>query len=76
VKTMKLQTLRRNFETLFMNYSETIDQFMTWFKHIVHQLRTQGEEISYQTIVEKVLRSLPEKFDMVVVAIEGSKDLS
>jgi hypothetical protein len=76
VKTVKLQTLRRNFETLFMNDSETIDQFMMRFKHIVHQLRTQGEEISDQTVVEKVLRSLLEKFDMVVVAIEESKDLS
>jgi hypothetical protein len=49
---------------------------MTWFKHIVHQLRTHGEEISDQSVVEKVLRSLPDKFDMVMVAIEGSKDLS
>jgi hypothetical protein len=73
---MNLQTLRRNFETLFLNYSETIDQFMTWFNDIVNQLRTQGEEILYQTIVDKVFRSVPEKFDMVVVAIEGSKDLS
>jgi chromosome condensin MukBEF MukE localization factor len=49
---------------------------MTSVKHLVHQIRSQGEDIPDQKIVEKVLRSLPEKFNMVVVAIEESKDLT
>jgi hypothetical protein len=76
VKTVKLQTLRRNFETMSMKDTETVDQFMTSVKHLVHQIRSQGEDIPDQKIVEKVLRSLPEKFNMVVVAIEESKDLT
>ncbi|KAJ0083656.1 hypothetical protein Patl1_30606 [Pistacia atlantica] len=39
-------------------------------------MRTYATEISDQTIVAKVLRSLTPKFDHVVVAIEESKDLA
>jgi hypothetical protein len=75
-KTVKLQTLRRNFETMSMKDTETVDQFMTSVKNLVHKIRSQGEDIPDQKIVEKVLRSLPEKFNMVIVAIEELKDLT
>ncbi|XP_026434300.1 uncharacterized protein LOC113331871 [Papaver somniferum] len=42
----------------------------------VNAMRAYGEEISDQKIVEKVLRSLPHKYDHVFAAIEESKDLS
>jgi hypothetical protein len=54
----------------------TVDQFMTRVMGIVKQIRLTGESILDQKIVEKVLRSLPKKFDMVVTAILESKDLS
>lgn len=38
VKTVKLQTLRQNFETLSMKDTEIVDQFMTSVKHLVHQI--------------------------------------
>ncbi|GMI75781.1 hypothetical protein HRI_001247400 [Hibiscus trionum] len=38
-------------------------------------MRSYGENIEDQTIVEKILRSLTPKFDHVVAAIEKSKDL-
>ncbi|KAJ8748318.1 hypothetical protein K2173_001737 [Erythroxylum novogranatense] len=60
VKVVRLQSLRREFETLLM---KNVD-------------RSYGEIICDQTIVEKVLRSLNPKFDHVVAAIEESKDLS
>ncbi|KAG8655170.1 hypothetical protein MANES_04G013102v8 [Manihot esculenta] len=39
-------------------------------------MRSYREEISNQTIIAKVLRSLTLKFDHVVAAIEESKDLA
>jgi hypothetical protein len=76
VKTVKLQSLWTQFETLKMTESETVDQFMTRVMGIVNQIRLIGETITDQRIVEKILRSLPRKFEMVVTAILESKDLS
>jgi hypothetical protein len=76
VKTIKLQTLRMQFETLRMIESENVDQFMTRVMGIVNQIRLTSEAILDQRIVEKVLRSLPNKFEMVITTILESKDLS
>jgi hypothetical protein len=43
---------------------------------VVNQLRIHGEKIEDQKIVEKVLRSLPKKIEMVFIAIQESKDIS
>ena len=76
VKDVKLQTLRRNFETFSMKDAYIVDQFMAHVNHTLNQLHIHGEDISNQKAIEKVLKSLLEKYDMVVVAIEESKDLS
>lgn len=76
VKTVKLQTLRREFETLQMKDSESVADFLSKVMKNVNQKRSYGETVSDQTVVEKVLRSLPAKWDHVVTAIEESKDLT
>ena len=43
VKTVRLQTLRTQFEILRMIESESVDQFMTKVMGIVNQLRINGE---------------------------------
>jgi hypothetical protein len=43
---------------------------------LVSQIRQNGDELADQKVVEKVLRSLPRKFDALVVVIEESKDLT
>jgi hypothetical protein len=40
VNTIKLKNLRQNFETMSMKDTETIDQFMTSVKHLVHQIQS------------------------------------
>jgi hypothetical protein len=59
-----------------MSEFENVDEFMTRVMGILNQIRLTGEAILDQCIVEKVLRSLTNKFKMVVTTILESKDLS
>jgi hypothetical protein len=64
-----------HFETLKMTEYENIDQFMTRVMGIINQIRLSGQDIPDQRIVEKVLKSIPNKFEMVVTSILESNDL-
>ncbi|KAL4353097.1 hypothetical protein GQ457_06G014620 [Hibiscus cannabinus] len=75
VIVIKLQSLRRDFETLQMKGGESVQDFLSRVAEIVNKMRSYGETINDQTIVAKILRSLTPKFDHVVAAIEESKDL-
>jgi len=61
-----------NFENFKMKESKLADQFMTQVMNIVKQLWMNGEELLDKKMGEKVLQTLPKKFDAVVVAIEES----
>jgi len=54
---------------------EYVNQFMTLEMNAENKSGTYGEYISDHKIVEKVLRSLQIKFDVLVVVIEKSKNL-
>jgi len=74
--TVKLQALRREFETLGMKAKEPVQAYLSRVSSIVSQMKSYGETVSDHVIVSKVLRSLTAEFNHVVVAIEESKDLS
>eukprot|EP00253_Pinus_taeda_P036572 PITA_36572 len=76
VKTAKLQLLRTDFENMNMKESDNIDSFFTHVIGLVTQMRTHGEVLEERRIVEKLLRVLPSKFDVIVTTIEETKDLS
>ena len=76
VKTTKLQLMRRDFEVICMKESDTIDSLFTPLIGLVTQMISHGEIVEERRIVEKVLRSLPSKFYVIVTTIEETKDLS
>ena len=76
MKNAKLHILRKTFETLQMKEREPVDEFMTQVMEVVNQLRAHGEGVIDQKVVENMLRSLPPSYDMLVTAIEESKNLS
>ena len=43
---------------------------------VVNQIRLLGEELTYKRIVEKVLVSLPEKFESKISSFKDSRDLT
>ena len=76
VRTSKLQILRRDFESLSMKDSETIDTFDTRVVGLINQLKSHGEPITDQRVVEKILRSIPPRFESLVVTLEEHTDMS
>ena len=56
-----------------MKENEILNEFSF---RLVNQMKPYGEEISDKRIVEKLLISLPNKFDPIVAVIEETKDLS
>ena len=75
VKRSALQMLRRNFEVLEMKMGETITDYFARVMTIADKMRSNGEQMKEVTIVEKILRTLTEKFNYIVVSIEESKDI-
>ena len=76
VKKSLLNTLRRDFEILQMKQSESITEYFAKVTSVANQMRSNGETMPDTKVVEKVLRTLTERFTYVVVSIEESKDVS
>jgi hypothetical protein len=61
---------------LSMKDTDIVDSFYTHVIGLINQIKFHGETIEDKKVVEKVLRSLPPKFDTLVVTLEERKDLS
>ncbi|XP_057417996.1 uncharacterized protein LOC130712175 [Lotus japonicus] len=59
-----------------MKSDESIADYLSRLGSLTSQMKSNGEDLTEQSIVEKVLRTLTPKFDMIVVAIEETMDLS
>jgi len=75
VISIKLQSLWKEFDNLMMKEGESIQMFFSRVSNIINQIKSYGDTIEDKKIVQKILRSLPSKFDYVVAAIEEAKDL-
>ena len=58
-----------------MEKNESVAEYITKVQTVVNSMKGYGEKIIVQSVVEKVLRTMPPKFDHIVVAIEESKNL-
>ena len=59
-----------------MKENESVVDFNSRVSSVVNQLKSNGEDYQEQRIVEKILRSLPHKYDNSVMTIEEAKDLT
>lgn len=75
VQSAQLQRLRRDFEVLEMKEGDTITEYFSRFMVVANDMRNLGEDMPDDKVVEKILRTLVEKFTYVVCAIEESKDI-
>ena len=59
-----------------MKENESVADFSSRTSNVINQLKSNGEDYQEQRIVEKILKSLPHKYDNLVMTIEEAKDLS
>ena len=59
-----------------MDDKESINNYFIKILTLTNQMKINGDKIIDQIINEKILRTLPFKFDYIVIAVEESKDLS
>ncbi|GAU50804.1 hypothetical protein TSUD_410790 [Trifolium subterraneum] len=76
VKRAQLQALRREFEFLAMRESESVDEYFARTLTIENKMTAQGERMEHVTVVEKILRSMPTKYNYVVCFIEELNDVT
>ncbi|XP_038687527.1 uncharacterized protein LOC119986908 [Tripterygium wilfordii] len=75
VRQQRLSTLKREFELLKMKDSETVREYSAKLMEIVNQMKLYGEQVTDYKVVEKILISLPDRFEAKISAIEESCNL-
>ena len=76
VKSAKIQLLTTKFENLKMLEDESIQDYHLNILDIANSFESLGGKISDEKLVRNILRSLPNRFDMKVTAIEEAQDIS
>ncbi|XP_027165972.1 uncharacterized protein LOC113765933 [Coffea eugenioides] len=75
-KNMQVLNLIREFKMVKMKESETIKDYSDKLLGIVNKVRLLGKNFSDERIVQKILVTLPEKYESKISSLEESKDLS
>jgi predicted aspartyl protease len=75
-KNLQILNLIREFEMLKMKEVETIKEYSNKLLGVVNKVRLLGKEFSDERIVEKILVSVPERYESKISSLEETKDLS
>nr|XP_017179516.2 uncharacterized protein LOC108169841 [Malus domestica] len=73
VRSVKLQNLRREFEYTRMRDDESLSGHLTHLNDLINQMKTFGETLSNERLVQKVLISLTKMYDPICLVIENTK---
>ena len=76
VKAVKLQAVRADFEYMRMKNGESLDAYLARFFGTVNNLKSLGEEVAENRIVQKNLMSLSRRYKSIVAIIEETRNLN
>jgi len=76
VQNMQVMNLIREFEMKRMKESETIKDYADQLLDLANKVRLFGKDFADERIVQKILVTLPEKYEAIISSSENSKDLS
>ncbi|XP_022860419.1 uncharacterized protein LOC111380967 [Olea europaea var. sylvestris] len=75
VKKVRLQNLQGEFEAIQMKKFKNPSDYISRVVTVANQMKRLDEDVTDLRVIEKIPRSVSEKFDHVVTAIEESKDV-
>ncbi|KAJ8764636.1 hypothetical protein K2173_006718 [Erythroxylum novogranatense] len=76
IKGMQMLNLIREFEIQKMKESETIKDYSDRLIAIANNVRFLGSNFDDSRIVQKILVTIPERFEATISSLENSKDLA
>jgi len=76
IRGMQSLNLIREFELQRMKESGTIKEYSNRLLGIVNKVRLLGKSFTDSTIVEKILVTVPKKYEASITILENTKDLS
>ncbi|KAL8456973.1 hypothetical protein ACS0TY_034991 [Phlomoides rotata] len=76
IKENKLSIAVQKFESFEMLPEETIDEPDSRFTVIMNEINTLGKEYTKRETALKIIRSLPEKWDVFTAMFQNTKDLN
>ncbi|XP_020216772.1 uncharacterized protein LOC109800398 [Cajanus cajan] len=76
IRSMQVLNLMREFELQRMKESETIKEYSDKLLSIANKIRLLGSDFADSRIVEKILVTVPERYEASITSLENSKNLS
>ncbi|XP_014617066.1 uncharacterized protein [Glycine max] len=76
IQSMQVLNLRREFELQRMEESETIKEYSNKLLGIANKIKLLGSDFADLRIVEKILVTVPERYEASIASLENTKDLS
>ncbi|KAK4413974.1 hypothetical protein Salat_2810200 [Sesamum alatum] len=73
---MQIFNLRKEFELLKIKEAENVKEYIDRVMKVVNRIRLMGEDLPEKRIVEKVMVTLPERFEAKISSLEDTWDLS
>jgi len=73
---MRILNLVREFELLKMKDSETAKVYYERILNIANKIRLLGSEFPDSRLVQKILITVPKRFEATISSLKNSKDLS
>jgi len=76
IRGMQVLNLVRDFELQKMKKTESIKEYSDRLLNIASRVRLLGSSLPESRIVQKILVTIPEKFEATITSLENTKDMS
>ncbi|XP_052483013.1 uncharacterized protein LOC128036159 [Gossypium raimondii] len=76
MRQQQLLNLRRNFKILKMKEEKTVKQYSDRIMVVVNSIKLLRDQFSEGRFVEKVISTLPERYEAKISSLEDSRDLN